>query len=174
MSNPGRMVSFAADGERFTLRVAGVCLLHGHVLLHRAVEETFWVLPGGRVHHGEATADAIARELREEIPVPTTVERLLWVAENFFVFLGERFHEIGFYYLYSLPSDSPWCRTDRDLAGREGEIDLVFRWFPVRAVADAPLYPAFLRHRLAQDLPPGIEAVVERDDETTSAAPGPV
>lgn len=172
MSDRGTMLTFAKNGERFTLRVAGACLHDGCVLLHRAIEDDFWVLPGGRVHHGESTADALARELAEELPVPTTIERLLWVAENFFLVLGERYHEIGFYYQFSMPPNSPWLGSNDELFGREGDTALVFRWFPVSDLTELPLYPAFLRQGLVR-IPTTVEPVVEDDDETTYAHPYP-
>jgi ADP-ribose pyrophosphatase YjhB (NUDIX family) len=144
----------------------------GSVLLHQAIGSDFWVLPGGRVHHGESTSDALARELTEELPVPTTIERLVWVAENFFDFLGERHHEIGFYYLVTMSPDSGWLDSNEELFGKEGGFDLVFRWFPVSNLADLALYPRFLRQGLTR-IPATMDRVVQHDDETTSAHPRP-
>jgi 8-oxo-dGTP pyrophosphatase MutT (NUDIX family) len=57
---------------------------NGHVLL---VEHTYrhgWYLPGGGVHRKEGLADALRRELREEVGVaPTAEPRLHGVYWNF-------------------------------------------------------------------------------------------
>jgi 8-oxo-dGTP pyrophosphatase MutT (NUDIX family) len=57
---------------------------HGHVLL---VEHTYrrgWYLPGGGVHRKEGLAEALRRELREEVGVtPTGEPRLHGVYWNF-------------------------------------------------------------------------------------------
>ncbi len=44
---------------KFHYRVSGVALRDGQVLLHRAVTDPFWTLPGG---HGEFLEDAAAPE----------------------------------------------------------------------------------------------------------------
>jgi ADP-ribose pyrophosphatase YjhB (NUDIX family) len=155
------MVSFGIDGARFNLRVGGVCLDDGHVLLHRDPFEEYWVLPGGRVHHGEAAAEAVVREVREELGIEVDVGRLLWIAESFFRFGDERWHEIGFYYEFALPTGSPLWAKERDHRGSEGPHELVYRWFRVADLPRLPLYPEFLRTALAD--PPVVTGhVVDR------------
>ena len=156
------MVSFSGDSARFNLRVAGVCLDDGHVLLHRHPFEDFWVLPGGRVHHGEATAEAVVREVREELGIEIAVGRLLWIAESFLVMPDEHWHEIGFYYQFALPSDSPLRAKGRDHRGHEGPHELVYRLFRVAALPQTPLYPDFLRTALAEPLGATVHVVDRR------------
>jgi ADP-ribose pyrophosphatase YjhB (NUDIX family) len=155
--------SFVTDGRRFNYRVAGVCIHDDHVLLHRAESDDFWAMPGGRCHHGEASADAVRRELHEELGLKVGELRLLWFVENFFADVGVDYHELAFYYLYSLPPDSPLLAKDREHEGREGDdLRLIFRWFPITALDRVPLYPTFLRPELAS-LPASPCHVVHRD-----------
>lgn len=160
------MISFERDGARFNFRTAGVCVEDGWVLLHRAVRDDFWSLPGGRVEMGEESAVALDRELREELGVAAEIGRLLWVAENFFALDGVPFHELGLYYAFTLPPGSAWHDTTRDHAGIEDDLEeplrLIFRWFPLSALADLPLYPVFLRTALRR-LPAQTERIVNRD-----------
>lgn len=48
----------------------------------RPPEAGSWSLPGGKVEFGERLADAVAREIREEIGVDIAPERLLVVVET--------------------------------------------------------------------------------------------
>ena len=166
------MISFIVDDVQFNFRAAAVIIDDGHVLLHRASYEPFWAPPGGRVEAREPSAATVARELAEELGPACDVHvgRLLWVVENFYGEEDEPFHELGMYYLVTLGAESPYLAKNRaydgvegDLPSHEGEyIRLIFQWFPLDAVADLPLYPTFLRERLAA-LPATPELVVHTD-----------
>lgn len=162
------MISFRVNGMRFNFRSAAVIIDDGHVLLHRALHQDYWSLPGGRVEAGEASAATIARELAEELGprVDARVERLLWVVENFFRLEGEPCHALGMFYLVMLGESSPYLRKERPFDGVEDALPLhdgadsrlIFQWFPLETLADVPLYPTFLRERLTH-LPAAPELV---------------
>ena len=76
---------------RFNYRVGGVALHRGWILLNRSPREDFWYLPGGRIAMGETAAQALKREIREELGVPVRVGPLLWLVENFFRYDGSCF-----------------------------------------------------------------------------------
>src|SRR5690606_16384382 len=100
---PVSMISVDIGPAHFLYRVGGVCLHDGRVLLHRAVGDDFWSLPGGRCEILETAADALTREMREELAVKVTVGRLLWVVEDFFTMDGRPYHQIGLYFAVDLP-----------------------------------------------------------------------
>ncbi len=56
----------------------------GRVLLTRRPEDAhmggLWEFPGGKVDHGESPAEALIRELREELALATEIERPLTFA----------------------------------------------------------------------------------------------
>ena len=157
------MISFEQDRIRFNYRVAGVALHENRVLLHRSDRDAFWTLPGGRVELWEAASESLKREMREELSVEVNVERLLWIVENFFEYENCRSHEIGFYFLMSLPRNSRLLQQTESFEGREGELKLVFEWLEISALKERLIYPAFLQQTL-QTLPAGTEHIVQRDD----------
>ena len=67
-------------------------------MLHRRLGESEWALPGGRVEFGESAASALVREIGEELGCSAVCGNLMFVAENFFPYAGERLHEIGLYF----------------------------------------------------------------------------
>ena len=83
-NTPREMITFVRNNVRFGLRVAGIAIHKGHVLLHRAECDDFWALPGGRGELLEPAVAALKREMKEEMDADVTVVRLLWVLENFF------------------------------------------------------------------------------------------
>ena len=58
------MIVMDAGESRFQLRAGALIRSNGHILIHRAVGDPFWVLPGGRVEFHEAGAETLAREIQ--------------------------------------------------------------------------------------------------------------
>ena len=158
-----RMITFDEEHIRFTNRVVGVAFDRDRVLLHRTDDMNFWALPGGRAELLEPSPDTLVREMQEEIGVTVQVDRLLWVAENFFEYGSRSFHEIGFYYLMHLPTDSP-LRDQPSFLGREGEMPVYFEWQPVAALESVVLYPTFLRTGL-KSLPTSTVHIIHTDSD---------
>ena len=159
------MIAFDVAGARFNYRVVGACVHEGYALLHRAEHDDFWSLPGGRCDILEPSAEALRREMREELAVEVGVERLLWVVENFFQYGGRSYHEMALYYLISLPDGCGYLdkeRTYRRL--EENGVVLIYRWFPLDTLRSVRLFPSFLHEGLG-DLPPSVRHVVHTDSE---------
>jgi hypothetical protein len=93
------------------------------------------------------------------------VGRLLWVEENFYEHDGREWHGIGFYYLMSVPPDTPLLQQP-ETCGYEvdGDLRLIFRWFSLDALPGLRLYPTHLREGL-RALPETTVHVIHRDTE---------
>lgn len=158
-----RLIRFDEGERRFQCRVAGIAVDAGRVLLHHADFEDFWAVPGGRAELGEPLAAGLHREMQEELETEVTVERLLWVVENFFTYDGKAYHELGFYFLMTLPPDSPIRATTAPFVREADDTQLIFQWHAVATLEAVRLYPAFLRQAL-RTLPDSPTHVVEHDD----------
>ncbi len=165
-----RMITFDEDHIRFTNRIVGVAYDDNRVLLHRAITDEFWALPGGRAELLETAAETLRREMHEEIGEEVMVERLVWIAENFFEYNGRAHHEIGLYFLMHLPEDSPLRQKNEPFYGQEGDLRIIFQWFPVETLEQVHLFPRFLRTGL-KDLPTSTLHVVEHESKEESAHP---
>ena len=139
-----KMVRLDSGTRRFNFRIAGLAFREGHVLVHRATHEAFWTFPGGRAEIGEASEETLKREMREELGVDVTIERLLWTVENFFRYEERDYHEIGFYYRMSLPGSFPFHPSAIVHTNRDGKNDLEFKWVaattPALRALDIPPY----------------------------------
>jgi len=133
------MVSFDTAVGHFHLRAVAVCWRDDYLLVHQAVGDTFWSLPGGRVDLGEASATTIVREMREELLVTAQVGALLATIEV----IDQRpqgglFHEVGFYYAVTLP-DLAW--QEAPFRGPEAHNPVDFWWCPRAKLADVAMLP---------------------------------
>ncbi|GAB3521908.1 NUDIX hydrolase [Photobacterium alginatilyticum] len=88
------MLIFDKGNARFNFRSVAVIVNDDHVLLHRAVGDSFWTLPGGRVEFFENTDATLNRELLEELGIESTVKRHLWYVENFFEYSNKSFMKL--------------------------------------------------------------------------------
>ena len=99
----------------------------GRVLLTRRPDDRhmggLWEFPGGKVDNGEAPADALVRELREELGVEAAVERPIT-----FTVHEERGLRILLLFFAA-------CLLDGEPKGEEGQ---EVAWVPV---AELPSYP---------------------------------
>lgn len=90
--------------HRLNCRAAAIIRCEGAFLVNRLDDRACWFLPGGRVKDGEATADALRRELGEELGVDVEPLRPVFFVESFFALQGERVHELCVYYEVALPA----------------------------------------------------------------------
>lgn len=151
------MLRFDVGDSRFNYRSAAVIIHDDHVLIHRSEKDNFWALPGGRVEFFESSEDTIPREILEELGLDRTVVRLIWHVENFFEYIGKKFHEVSNYFLAEL-TEYPEIVSEIDFSGIEEELDLIYRWVPVNKLPEYVLKPSFLVKGI-QDLPPKIEYI---------------
>ncbi len=149
-------VVFHTEQAVFNYRVAGIWIQDDRILLHRASDDHIWSLPGGRVEMNEASPASLQREFKEELDLSMTIERLVWVAENFFEYRGKKVHEIGFYYIVSNKIEEPI--PTGQFHGIEGE-RLVYEWVPISELEEVILYPEFLKKAL-KDIPEKTEHYV--------------
>jgi hypothetical protein len=95
--------------------------------------------------------------MHEETGSRIRIKRLLWVVENFFQDEEKGppwsipTHELGFYYLFEFPQNSPLYEKET-FQGTEGEHSLIFEWQPLATLEECVLFPVFLRKGL-QDPP---------------------
>ena len=174
------VITFGQGDRRFNLRAVAVILdrEQRRVVIHHASHEDFWTLPGGRVELGESAAEALVREMREEMGVEVEVGRLLWVVEGFVTFLERHWHEISFYFLAILPSDCPlynqakWSGIEEgiedffipeELRGTTNNLELLFEWHDIDRLHDVNLFPRFLQDDL-RSLPTEVQHVVRVGD----------
>uniref|UniRef100_UPI000A7BA890 NUDIX hydrolase n=1 Tax=Chromobacterium subtsugae TaxID=251747 RepID=UPI000A7BA890 len=100
------MISVDIAGTRFNLRAAAIIEHGGKVLLHRAIGDDFWTLPGGRVDPDEEAPKTVEREMLEELGETMRCGNLVMLIENFFTAGGQRNHELGVYFQAHLATDS--------------------------------------------------------------------
>jgi ADP-ribose pyrophosphatase YjhB (NUDIX family) len=105
---------------------------------------------GGGVEFGERAADAVRRELLEELGAELAGVTLLGVLENVFQWEGRPHHEIAFVFAADLADRSFY---ERDELGRVLDADDEVSWQPIaRFVRPDPAVPALL--------PPGLLALL--------------
>lgn len=72
-------------GNRLRLRVCGICVIDGKLLMvrHRGIgpTDTFWCPPGGGIQFSETAHEALTREFLEETGLLIEVEDMLFVNE---------------------------------------------------------------------------------------------
>ena len=142
------MITFNKENVKFTFRVAGIAIENGMVLLHRNVLEDFWAMPGGRGELLENSKETLKREMKEEIGIEIKVIRVTYFVENFFQFENFTHHEVSIFYLMQIPEKFHPSSNNYSFKGREGELDLIFKWFKIDQLKDIKLYPSFLRSKL--------------------------
>ncbi|MBA3823347.1 MAG: NUDIX hydrolase [Ktedonobacterales bacterium] len=157
------MISIDTLDGSFNFRTVGVAIHNEQVLLHRATHDTWWSLPGGRVELHETSADALVREMREEMGVDVVLQRLLWVHEQFYVddISLRRNHSLGFYYLMKVPESLLHPQISSFSSHEANDEELVFQWHPIAELETLamPLYPIMLRTGL-RNLPESVVHLV--------------
>lgn len=156
-------ISFKTEQGHFNYRVAGLIIHNGHILIMKDETSPYYYIPGGRVSLHESAEEAIKREIKEELRIDVCINRMLWLAESFFVeeTNGETFHEIAFYFLLDLVDTSIFERSNPFVLEENGEQRLRFYWKLLTELKDLYMYPLFLKERIL-NLPEALEHIMER------------
>lgn len=132
------------------IRALAICVfLHeGRILVneaHDAVQGLSFCRPlGGGIEFGETGAEAVAREIREEIGAEVKDVRYVGTLENIFTYLGKPGHEIVQVYDARLVDASLYQRGFVHGAESDGQ-PFVARWRPLASFGTGlPLFPAGL------------------------------
>lgn len=96
-----RDIIFPTSDFVFSLRVGGLLVQNGSVLLQKPKDDDYAII-GGHVSALETTAEALKREYLEELHTEIEVDRLLAVGELFFPWGDKPCHQICLYYKISL------------------------------------------------------------------------
>ena len=116
--------------------VRGVTVHDGRVLLCRANGGKTSYLPGGHIDFGETAAEALVREIKEELGIEATVGKFLGVVENSFLQHGRKHCEINLVYELEFEGD--------EIAAQEEWI--TFEWCPIGELEKAGLLPEQMRN----------------------------
>lgn len=115
----------------------GVCVRDGKVLLCKAKGGSSTYLPGGHIEFGETGAQALVREIREEIGVESVCGEFLGVVENSFLQHGRRHAEINLVYRLELGAQPSELRSQEEW--------IEFEWRPLAELDQANLLPAEMK-----------------------------
>lgn len=120
----------------------GVCVIDGKVLLCKSKGGRSSYLPGGHIEFGETGAEALVREVKEELGVDSTAGELLGSLENSFLQNGRRHCEINL--IYRLELDPAVAQAVRE-SPSACEPWLEFVWGDVGDLAGVNLLPETIR-----------------------------
>ncbi|HKL26753.1 MAG TPA: NUDIX hydrolase [Desulfuromonadales bacterium] len=145
-----------------TAVVACVIDARQRVLLTRRCIDPFcgqWVMPGGKIDHGETILAALHREVREEVGIEVRIEGLLDVYEHIGIGDGNAHYVILYYRVHP---------TTFDLRPNGAEVTEAC-WVAAPDLAAYAMTPG-TRHVLAQVFPDHLKDLGQPDDELVERA----
>ena len=132
------------------IRAIAICVFRhdGRILVAHALDaskgERFLRPLGGRIEFGELSADALRRELREELHSEIEQLELLGVLEDVYVYAGVRCHDIAFVFDAKFQDASLYQRGEIPIAEAGWEGPATWQHLGALSSVDTPLYPAGL------------------------------
>ena len=141
---------FRGEGYLCDLRVAGVLVRDGKILVQRDHDGSEYALPGGHVRVGETTEGALLREYCEETGAEIVCQRLLWTEECFWEWNGTQTHNISFYYRIELAEGADIPDLGAFVPHRDNDA-VVIGWMPIEQLSEVTVYPEFI-HEAIKDL----------------------
>lgn len=133
--------------------VLGIVSRDGEYLFQRLVDpgsDAFYRPIGGGIEFGETSAEALAREFREELDVEIDVGQPVGTMENRFTWDGDAAHEIVICRDASFVDDSLYERERFEGVDAGGAVEYEATWRGLDDFADdpEPLYPEGLAELL--------------------------
>lgn len=146
----GSMVSSPIH-HTLRVRVSGILIEHDRVLLvnlHSPTRnEPIWMPPGGGLEYGESLKEGVKREFLEETGLHIEPEHLLYVTE----FMRLPIHALEYYWKCRLVGGTLKLGTDPEFS-KEDQLLRALAFMDLHSLSQYPVYPEFLRERLAEDV----------------------
>ncbi len=140
-------LTLKTDKGIFNHRVAAVIVRNNKLLAQKNIADNSYYLVGGRVSFGESSEDALVREIKEELGTFITDYNPLWVNECFFIDNGQKFHEIGIYYLVDISNTDFRC-SDAVFETKEENRTNTYEWLDIDNLENIELYPKFIKEEI--------------------------
>ncbi|MBQ7902818.1 MAG: NUDIX domain-containing protein [Oscillospiraceae bacterium] len=137
-----------ADSKHIlNIRVAGIIIKDGRVLMVKNLRSDYIYSLGGRLKFGEDARTGVEREIYEETGIKLEADRLGFIHENFFTGstpskMGCEVYEITFYFYMKVPADFA-VETGAQTADDDRETLVWLDWH-----SDERYYPQFFRTEL--------------------------
>lgn len=105
----------------------------------RDAEDEWYIMPGGGQESDETLAEAVCREVSEELGISVECKELLFVVEGV---LGESFHRVDLVFACEIIAENPNAvlHSDTNQVGIE--------WLDISTLNLQPLYPSKLRRQI--------------------------
>ena len=141
-------VKIKSDEGSFKYRVAGAIVKNDKVLMVNICNNGFYCLPGGHIHLGEDSLEAIKREINEEVGITCKTVKLIALCENFFNSKWGKMQEVCYFYLIE-PNEDMQTEDYEIVENDEGELKpLKFKWCPLSEINSVDFRPQVLKNKL--------------------------
>ena len=128
------------DNQIFGIRATALIIKDGKIFLTKDSKGRYYII-GGAIAVNEVAADAVVREVKEELGVDSCVNQLAFVVENQFTQEGIHFHNIEFHFVVDPIGEMP----DKMI---EGKLKQPCEWIEIDNLVNLDVVPAFLAREL--------------------------
>lgn len=128
------------DNQIFGIRATALIIKDGKIFLTKDSKGRYYII-GGAIAVNEVAADAVVREVKEELGVDSCVNQLAFVVENQFTQECIHFHNIEFHFVVDPIGEMP----DEMI---EGKLKKPCEWIKIDNLVNIDVVPAFLAREL--------------------------
>ena len=129
------------DNQVFGVRATALIIKDGKIFLTKDSKGRYYTI-GGAIAVNEVAADAVVREVKEELGVDSCVNKLAFVVENQFTQGSIAFHNIEFHFIVE-----PIGKMADEMI--EGKLKQACEWIDVDKLVNLDVVPAFLAEELS-------------------------
>ncbi|MDG4515178.1 NUDIX domain-containing protein [Streptococcus suis] len=128
------------DNQIFGVRATALLIKDGKIFLTKDSKGRYYTI-GGAVEVNEVAADAVVREVKEELGIDSRVNQLAFVVENQFTHGSLAFHNIEFHFIVESIGKMP-----REMI--EAKLKQPCEWIEIDNLVNLDVVPAFLAREL--------------------------
>ncbi|HFI0064159.1 TPA: NUDIX hydrolase [Streptococcus suis] len=128
------------DNQIFGVRATALIIKYGKIFLTKDYKGRYYTI-GGAIEVNEVAADAVVREVKEELGVDSCVNQLAFVVENQFTHEGIDFHNIELHFIVEPVGEMP-----KEMI--EGKLKQTCEWIALDNLVNLDVVPAFLAEEL--------------------------